>query len=73
MLQIIENPKTFLEVMVNLERAINEAYKIAENEFLHVGICEESHKWYQNKKLLEAMSDIKCAIDSNLPIHYTKM
>ena len=69
MLQIIEKPKTFLEVMVNLERAINEAYRIAESEFLRIGVCEDSQKWYQNKKLLEAMTDIKCAIDSNLPIH----
>lgn len=69
MLQIIEKPKTYLEVLVNLERAINEAYRITESEFLRIGICEDSHKWYQNKKLLEAMTDIKCAIDSNLQIH----
>lgn len=56
-----------MNAMVELERAINKATKIAENEFynaLHFNGCDENTNfWYNTMHLLKAMTNIKVTID----------
>lgn len=67
MSKFIEEPKNFIERMVNLERAINEATKYAREKFQTNEVLTRttSRKWYTNMKCLEAMTEIKGAIDSS--------
>lgn len=56
----------FANAMLELERAINKAHKIAEEEFissLHENGCNElNDEWYRAMKATEAMTEIKCMI-----------
>jgi len=57
----------FLEQMVELERAINQATKTAEEMFSYIGHqdgfgADECTEWYNAMKCLEAMTAIKCTI-----------
>lgn len=67
MAKFIETTETFLDNLVNLERAINAAHKIAEERFLTDVGGPNSDAWYRNLVLLESLTKIKCAIDANLP------
>lgn len=56
----------FAYAMLELERAINKAQKIADSEFMNTlrtsGCNEINNEWYRAMKVLEAMTDIKCTI-----------
>lgn len=56
----------FANAMLQLERAINAATKIAETEFTYTlrkqGCDALSDEWYRAMKGLEAMTQIKCMI-----------
>lgn len=57
-----------MNAMVELERAINKAHKIAETNFMETGHTlgfgsDKCTFWYGAMKCIEAMTDIKCAID----------
>lgn len=56
----------YANAMLDLERAINKAYKIAEYEFMHSlhinGCNKENDEWYRAMTCLKAMTNIKCTI-----------
>lgn len=53
-----------MNAMVELERAINKAHQIAENEFLFSNKHDDNSTfWFNTMYLLEAMTKMKCTID----------
>lgn len=53
-----------MNAMVELEKAINKAHKIAEHEFMYSDWSKNNEHdfWYNTMYLLEAMTKIKCTI-----------